>query len=149
MTSNDGMTPAPLWEELVEPVADLNRAIRTLRDLHRSQPAGSEIEAVWKFFRLAGAAAFVEHSRLLGRDVTHLEARLLDKGCPPWRDLIDSGSSSETASKPHLEVANEPPPRPLEPQLHLIRDEHNHIYVAVPLNPELRIETTTTNKGDN
>lgn len=125
-------------------ITALAGALRDLRGIHKDFPEGAELHSLWRIVQMASAAALVEHARLIGMDVAAQEQRLTDKGWTLWRDLVDSGSDSETASEPELESTNELVESTARPQPHLLIGEDSHVYVAVPL----ALSATQLQKGD-
>lgn len=92
--------------ELTETVVQLQRVLRTLRDLDVDSEQASSIHSVWNTVRLVSASAMVEHLRLLGMDVSVGEQQLHDKGSAPWRDLVDR-VSGDLADAQHLDEASD------------------------------------------
>lgn len=127
------LTPNPeRLEELSQAVDELAKAVKVMRHLHSEVPAQKELKELWHVVQRVDAAAFVEHARLLGVDVSIHEARLEAKGWAVWRDLITVSTDDETVAQPRPEVSGDAVEGAALPQSHMFVGEDSHLYVAVP-----------------
>lgn len=146
MATTDTEALSKMLDDITPAVRNLTEAMRTLGSIHGDLPEADELRELWSIAHKVTRAAVVEHARLIGMDVTVHEQRLNDMGSAPWRDLVDSGSDSDTAGRPPVASTNDSVETAAKPQVHLLIGEDSHVYVAVPL-ALTPTQLTTTMKG--